>query len=203
MISSQEKDGEFINNICLILQHYPQNFKGLGELRNYQLKLYTDNSIKPVAVTPRSVPYHFKGRVSDTIDNMLKEGGIEEHTINDPSPWVSCAVIVPKTEGSIRITLDARSLNKAIISTNQPIPKKEDIRAQLAGERFLIQYKKGITNLADYLSRHGIPWETLPKNEKNESSDLTNLLYTMHVTPILDAIGIKKIAKETNNDPTL
>ena len=41
------------------------------------------------------------------------------------------------------------------------------------------------------------------KNEKNESSDLTNLLYTLHVTPILDAIGIKELAKETNNDPTL
>ena len=69
--------------------------------------------------------------------------------------------------------------------------------------RFSLQYKKGITNPADYLSRHGIPWETLSKNEKNESADLTNLLYTRHVTPILDAIGIKEIAEETNNDPIL
>ena len=64
MILSQEKDGEFISNICSILQHYPQNFKGLRKLRNYQVKLYTDNSIKLVAVPPRSVPYHLKGRVS-------------------------------------------------------------------------------------------------------------------------------------------
>ena len=35
--------------------------------------------------------------------------------------------------------------------------------------RFSLQYEKGITNPnpADYLSRHGIPWETLSKNEKN------------------------------------
>ena len=26
----------YINNICSILKHYPQNFKGLGKLRNYQ-----------------------------------------------------------------------------------------------------------------------------------------------------------------------
>ena len=136
MISSQEKDGEFINNICSILQRYPQNFKGLEKLRNYQIKLYTDNSIKPIAVPPRSVSYHLKGRVSDTIDNRLKEGVTEEHPINDPSPWVSCAVIVPKTNGSIRITLDARNANKALISTNQPIPKQEDIRAQLVGSRY-------------------------------------------------------------------
>ena len=135
MISNQEKYGKFINNICSIWQHYPQNFKGLGKLRNYQIKLYTDNSIKPVAVPPRSAPYHLKARVSDAIDNMLKEEVIEKHPINHPFPWVSSTFIVPKTIGSIRITLDARNVNKAIISTNQPIPKQEDIKAQLAGAR--------------------------------------------------------------------
>ena len=113
-----------------------KNFKGLGKPRLYQVKLYTGNSIKHVVVPPRSVPYHLKGKVSDAIENLLKEGVIEEHPINDPSPWVSCAVIVPKTDGFIRITLDARNVNKAIISTNQPIPEQEDIRAQLAGVRY-------------------------------------------------------------------
>ena len=136
MILSQEKDGEFINNICSILKHYSQNVKGLGKLRSYQVKLYTDNSIKPVAVPPRSVPYHFKARVSDAIGNMLKERVTEEHPINDPSPWVSCAVIVPKTDISIHITLDARNANKAITSTNQPIPKQEDIRVEYHGARY-------------------------------------------------------------------
>ena len=41
------------------------------------------------------------------------------------------------------------------------------------------------------------------KIKKSDSADLTNLLYTLHTTPILEAIGIKDIAKETNNDPTL
>ena len=108
----------------------------MEKLRNYQVKLYSDNSIKPVAVLPRSVPYHLKARISDAIDNMLKEAVIEEHSINDPFPWVSCAVIVPKTDGSIRITLAARNVNKTIISTNQPIPRQEDIRAQLVGARY-------------------------------------------------------------------
>ena len=124
MISSQEKDGEFINNICSMFKHYRQNFTGLGKLRNYQVKLYADNLIKPVAVPPRSVPCHFKARVSDAVDNMLKESVIEEHPINDPSPWVSYAVIFPKTDGSISITLDARNVNKVIISTNQPYANK-------------------------------------------------------------------------------
>ena len=80
--------------------------------------------------------------------------------------------------------------------------RTEHIKLRNQDIRFLLQYKKGIINLVDYLSRHGIPLETLSKNEKTESTDLTNL-YTLHVTPILDAIGIKEIAEETNNDRTL
>ena len=76
--------------------------------------------------------------------------------------------------------------------------RTECIKLRHQDIKFPLQYKKGITNPEDYLSWHGIPWETLSKNEKNDSADLTNLLI-----PILDAIGIKEIAEETNNDPTL
>ena len=48
---------------------------------------------------------------------------------------MSCAVIVPKDDGSLRLTLDARNLNKALFSTNCPIPKEEDIKAQLSGSK--------------------------------------------------------------------
>ena len=34
MIWTQEKDDEFIDNICLILKHYPHHFRGLRKLRN-------------------------------------------------------------------------------------------------------------------------------------------------------------------------
>ena len=74
--------------------------------------------------------------------------------------------------------------------------RTERIKLRHQDIRFSFQYKRGITNPADYLSRYGIPWETLSKNEKNECADLTNLLYTLHVTPILDTIGIKEIAEE-------
>ena len=64
---------------------------------------------------------------------MIIHDIIEEQPINQPSPWVSNAVIAPKTNGSIRMTLDARNVNKAIIPTNHPIPRHEDIKAKLEG----------------------------------------------------------------------
>ena len=41
-------------------------------------------------------------------------------------------MIAPKPDGGIRMTLDARNVNKAILPTNLPIPRHEDIKAKLA-----------------------------------------------------------------------
>ena len=137
MIDNERKNsGELTYKICDILQYYPENFQGLGKLRDHQVKLYTDNTVKPIAVPPRPIPYHLKTRVNDCIDTMIKEGVIEEHPPNVPAPWVSCAVIVPKPDNSLRITMDARNLNKSLISNNYPIPRQEDIRAQLSGANY-------------------------------------------------------------------
>ena len=50
---------------------------------------------------------------------MIKLG---EHPINEPAPWVSNTVIVLKPDGSIRMTLEAGNVNKAVLPTNHPIP---------------------------------------------------------------------------------
>lgn len=60
---------------------------------------------------------------------------IEEQPMNEPAPWISISVVVPKADQSIRITLDARNVNKYIQSNNHPIPRPEDIKATLAGAK--------------------------------------------------------------------
>ena len=64
---------------------------------------------------------------------MEEQGIIEEHT--GPAPWVSNPVLAPKDNGDIRITIDMRQANKAIRPTNIPIPKPDDIKAQLSGNK--------------------------------------------------------------------
>ena len=94
-------------------------------------KLYVNTEVKPIATPPRCILYHLQERASKVIEDMIKQDIIEEHTINEPAPWVSNAVIAPKLEGSIRMTLDAHNVNKAILPTNHPIPRHEDINAKL------------------------------------------------------------------------
>ena len=54
---------------------------------------------------------------------MIKNGVIQVHSSNEPALEVSCAVIVPKDDGFLGVTLNARNLNKALFSTTYPIPK--------------------------------------------------------------------------------
>ena len=108
----REVSGEFILRISSILEKYTENFHGLGKMNDYQANLYTNDTAKPIAVPSRPILSHLKDSVDDTIESMSKGGVIEEHLSNELAPWVSCPVIVPKSDSSLRITLDARNLRR-------------------------------------------------------------------------------------------
>ena len=127
---------EFYNDIQSILSPYPHCFTGIGCLKDHQVKFYVDDSIKPVVVPRRPIPYHLVDRVEKALEEMLREDVIELQPLDEPAPWVSAPVIVPKPDGSLRITLDARNINKAIEANNTPIPRMEEIKSQLGGAKF-------------------------------------------------------------------
>ena len=52
---------------------------------------------------------------------MIEQDVIEKHPCDQPAPWISNAVLAPKQDGSIRVTLDPRNVNKSLLSSNQPI----------------------------------------------------------------------------------
>ena len=66
---------------------------------------------------------------------IINLGVVEENSTDEPVPWISCAVFAPKADGDIRVILDARNLNKAVLSKNLPIPRHEheDIKVKMIG----------------------------------------------------------------------
>ena len=64
---------------------------------------------------------------------MKAQGIIEEH--EGPAPWISNTVLAPKPDGGTRVTADMRNVNEAIQSTNIPIPRVEEIKSELAGNK--------------------------------------------------------------------
>ena len=47
-------------------------FKGIGKLKDTQVKIHVDEFVKPVAQKPRRVPFHLIDKVEQEIQNLLE-----------------------------------------------------------------------------------------------------------------------------------
>ena len=116
-----------------IIRKFPNLSSGrVGKLSNYQVKYHIDETVPPAADAKRSIPYHLQERFDREIDSMLEDGICSEH--HGPAPWISNPVLCPKPDGGM-ITVDMANPNKAIRRTNIPIPRVEDIKVRLAGNK--------------------------------------------------------------------
>ena len=64
---------------------------------------------------------------------MENVGIIEKVPLNEPADWVSSLACIDKPDGSIRVCLDPRDLNRAIKREHYPLPLVEDITYSCAG----------------------------------------------------------------------
>ena len=64
---------------------------------------------------------------------------------------------------------------------------------------FHLKLEKGRDNPADYLSRHVTQWKSVSKSMREESNDFSELLYSLHITPVLDALRIRETAEHRFN----
>ena len=105
---------------------YKSLFSGVGLLKGYELKLHVDESVKPVAQHVRRVPFGLQDKVKKKLDELLDLDIIEE-VPEGPSGWVSPLVVVPKSDGDVRVCVDMRRANEAIIRERHPIPTVEEV----------------------------------------------------------------------------
>lgn len=87
----------------------------------------------PVRQKYYPIPVHYKSRVEDEINDMLKLGIIEKSN----SPWNSPLLVVPKPNGDLRICLDSRKLNSVTKIDSYPMPRIQDILDSLNNAKFL------------------------------------------------------------------
>ena len=116
-----------------IVNEFPDVFKGIGRLKDRQVKLHTKESVEPVAQPLRRTPYNLRTKVEEKIDELLKADIIEP--VEEASKWVNPIVIVPKSNGEIRLCLDMRRANEAIEHVRHPIPTVDEILQGMNGSK--------------------------------------------------------------------
>ena len=112
-------------------QQYPKVFDGVGKLTDYQQKISINDSIKTVAQSPRRIPFHVRKQVSAKLEELESLDIIEK--VSGPTPWVSPLVVVPKSSCEIRVCVDMRRVNTAVLRERYPIPTIEESLQDLNG----------------------------------------------------------------------
>ena len=106
-------------------------FEGVGKLKDFQQAIHVDPTIQPVAQSPRHVPFHVCRQVEAKLDELQCLDIIEP--VTGPTPWVSPLIVVPKPNGEVRICVDMRRVNTAVIRERYPIPTIEETLQNLTG----------------------------------------------------------------------
>ena len=93
-------------------------------------------SVIPVRSKAYPVPYAMKEALDKEIDLMLSLGVIEHSTAAYASPLV----IVKKSDGSNRVCVDFRQLNKLTVFDTEPLPRMDEIFAELSGSKVFSKF---------------------------------------------------------------
>lgn len=95
---------------------------------NHKVKL-RDNAV-PVRQKLRRIPLAVRDEVKAELEKMIENDVIERV---DESEWVSNPVVVRKSDGKIRLCIDLREVNKAVIMDAYPLPHLEEIFLKVRG----------------------------------------------------------------------
>ena len=117
-----------------ILGEYADVFKGVGTLPGGPYHTKLKDSYKPVQHLPRSVPLEMQSAYKAELDRLVREGIITE--VHEHTQWINSVVPVMKEDGSLRLCLDPKDLNKAIKRNQWYARTLDDILPELAQSKY-------------------------------------------------------------------
>ena len=109
---------------------YPNSFDCISDMQGeYNIKI--DPTVPPVQHSRQKVPIEYKEEIEKELAEMVCQRIITKQT--EPTLWVSSLMYPKKANGKLRICLDPKDLNKAIIHENHKAPTLKEIAHVLTG----------------------------------------------------------------------
>ncbi|GJS69321.1 putative reverse transcriptase domain-containing protein [Tanacetum coccineum] len=108
---------------------FPEDLLGLPQTRQVEFHIDLVPGAAPVARAPyRLAPSEMK-ELADQLQELSDKGFIRPSS----SPWGAPVLFVKKKDGSLRMCIDYRELNKLTVKNRYPLPRIDDLFDQLQG----------------------------------------------------------------------
>ena len=109
-------------------QSFSRSDDDIGCVENLQMNISLKDN-EPVSRTYLSVPKPLYQEMKDYLQDLIAQGWVEKSTSSYSSP----VVCVRKKDGTLRLCIDYRELNKKTHPDRHPIPRVQDIMDNLGG----------------------------------------------------------------------
>ncbi|GJX68167.1 putative reverse transcriptase domain-containing protein [Tanacetum coccineum] len=127
-----KSEGKQIKDVPIIRDFpkvFPEDLPGLPPARPVEFQIDLIPGAAPVARAPyRLAPSEMK-ELSEQLQELSDKGFIRPSS----SPWGAPVLFVKKKDGSFRMCIDYRELNKLTVKNRYPLPRIDDLFDQLQG----------------------------------------------------------------------
>ncbi|KAI3730615.1 hypothetical protein L1987_61787 [Smallanthus sonchifolius] len=133
---TEKKEGERKIKDIPIVRDYPEVFPddlpGLPPQRQVEFRIDLTPGAAPIARSPYRLAPSEMQELSNQLQELLDKGFIRPSF----SPWGAPVLFVKKKDGSFRMCIDYRELNKVTIKNRYPLPRIDDLFDQLQGSSY-------------------------------------------------------------------
>ncbi|GKB62376.1 putative reverse transcriptase domain-containing protein [Tanacetum coccineum] len=126
---SDEKRLEDIPVVREFPEVFPEDLPGLPPVRQVEFQIDLIPGAAPVARAPYRLAPSEMQELSNQLQELADRGFIQPST----SPWGAPVLFVKKKDGSFRMCIDYRELNKLTVKNRYPLPRIDDLFNQLQG----------------------------------------------------------------------
>ncbi|GKC68282.1 putative nucleotidyltransferase, ribonuclease H [Tanacetum coccineum] len=134
-LKSAEEDEPWLSDISVVCEFedvFPEDLSGLPPQRQVEFRIDLVPGATPIAKSPYRLAPSEMQELSGQLQELQDKGFIRP----SHSPWGAPVLFVKKKDGSLRMCIDYRELNKLTVKNRYPLPRIDDLFDQLQGSRF-------------------------------------------------------------------
>jgi hypothetical protein len=134
-ITEKKSDEKRLEDVPIVKEFpevFPEELPGLPPTRQVEFQIELVPGAAPIARAPYRLAPSEMQELSNQLQELLDKGFIRPSS----SPWGAPVLFVKKKDGSFRMCIDYRELNKLTVKNRYPLPRIDDLFDQLQGSCF-------------------------------------------------------------------